>query len=154
MATMKEVPFVVRGALRFFFFSSRRRHTRLQGDWSSDVCSSDLDLLRRPAGRGEPRQGRERTRDEYARHLLPVRMREVRVVERLRRPRGETGDARDQLRREPPADERGGSGGRGARVWGDRAGDDPGGAGDGPPPPGGGGGAQPPGNQPTPPPAR
>src|SRR5688500_19802412 len=26
-----------------FFFSSRRRHTRLQGDWSSDVCSSDLD---------------------------------------------------------------------------------------------------------------
>src|SRR2546426_8117357 len=29
----------------FFFFSSRRRHTRLQGDWSSDVCSSDLDRL-------------------------------------------------------------------------------------------------------------
>src|SRR5256885_6755248 len=28
----------------FFFFSSRRRHTRLQGDWSSDVCSSDLQL--------------------------------------------------------------------------------------------------------------
>src|SRR3989454_887333 len=28
--------------LFFFFFSSRRRHTRLQGDWSSDVCSSDL----------------------------------------------------------------------------------------------------------------
>src|SRR5256885_7737937 len=28
--------------LDFFFFSSRRRHTRLQGDWSSDVCSSDL----------------------------------------------------------------------------------------------------------------
>src|SRR5256885_15815902 len=27
-----------------FFFSSRRRHTRLQGDWSSDVCSSDLCL--------------------------------------------------------------------------------------------------------------
>src|ERR1022692_5056415 len=26
----------------FFVFSSRRRHTRLQGDWSSDVCSSDL----------------------------------------------------------------------------------------------------------------
>src|SRR5256885_10069126 len=26
----------------FMFFSSRRRHTRLQGDWSSDVCSSDL----------------------------------------------------------------------------------------------------------------
>src|SRR5205807_3514595 len=25
-----------------FFISSRRRHTRLQGDWNSDVCSSDL----------------------------------------------------------------------------------------------------------------
>src|SRR5256885_3225554 len=29
------------GSLGMFFFSSRRRHTRLQGDWSSDVCSSD-----------------------------------------------------------------------------------------------------------------
>src|SRR5437762_13579703 len=28
----------------FFFFSSRRRHTRYIGDWSSDVCSSDLVL--------------------------------------------------------------------------------------------------------------
>src|SRR5438094_3026966 len=26
----------------YFFFSSRRRHTRSYGDWSSDVCSSDL----------------------------------------------------------------------------------------------------------------
>src|SRR5882724_2525517 len=26
----------------FFFFSSRRRHTRCLSDWSSDVCSSDL----------------------------------------------------------------------------------------------------------------
>src|SRR5690348_17544213 len=32
--------------LFFFFFSSRRRHTRWTGDWSSDVCSSDLWLLR------------------------------------------------------------------------------------------------------------
>src|SRR6266481_7282770 len=28
----------------FFFFSSRRRHTRWNCDWSSDVCSSDLEL--------------------------------------------------------------------------------------------------------------
>src|SRR5690606_40333935 len=28
--------------LVFFFFSSRRRHTRFSRDWSSDVCSSDL----------------------------------------------------------------------------------------------------------------
>src|SRR6266446_5888153 len=50
----------------FFFFSSRRRHTRLQGDWSSDVCSSDL-----------PRRGAEdaraagviRVRDALARDV-------------------------------------------------------------------------------------
>src|SRR6266702_5938578 len=29
----------------FFFFSSRRRHTRWPRDWSSDVCSSDLVLV-------------------------------------------------------------------------------------------------------------
>src|SRR6266853_4703796 len=29
----------------FFFFSSRRRHTRFDCDWSSDVCSSDLDRV-------------------------------------------------------------------------------------------------------------
>src|SRR5437660_3441628 len=29
--------------LYFFFFSSRRRHTRWPRDWSSDVCSSDLE---------------------------------------------------------------------------------------------------------------
>src|SRR5690625_6746397 len=28
--------------MRYFFFSSRRRHTRWPRDWSSDVCSSDL----------------------------------------------------------------------------------------------------------------
>src|SRR5260370_5266497 len=37
----------------FFFFSSRRRHTRFKCDWSSDVCSSDL-----PAG--ACRRGRRR----------------------------------------------------------------------------------------------
>src|SRR5207237_3664407 len=29
-------------SLSWFFFSSRRRHTRFKCDWSSDVCSSDL----------------------------------------------------------------------------------------------------------------
>src|SRR5256885_8769686 len=38
-----------------FFFSSRRRHTRLQGDWSSDVCSSDLCVS---SGSGAPRDVR------------------------------------------------------------------------------------------------
>src|SRR5262245_66088980 len=35
--------------LVYFFFSSRRRHTRCLSDWSSDVCSSDLELPRFPA---------------------------------------------------------------------------------------------------------
>src|SRR5437870_10910721 len=38
----------------FFFFSSRRRHTRWPRDWSSDVCSSDLDPRTDVAGRDEP----------------------------------------------------------------------------------------------------
>src|SRR5215208_8426205 len=53
--------------LFFFFFSSRRRHTRWPRDWSSDVCSSDLD--RRPLGarpgrrcRGADRCGARRDR--------------------------------------------------------------------------------------------
>src|SRR5699024_11663320 len=48
---------------RFFFFSSRRRHTRSKRDWSSDVCSSDLvsmKLGRKPLAR-RLRAGRERT---------------------------------------------------------------------------------------------
>src|SRR5690348_17625615 len=36
----------------FFFFSSRRRHTRWMGDWSSDVCSTDL--WARGAAKPEP----------------------------------------------------------------------------------------------------
>src|SRR5207245_6307536 len=32
------------------FFSSRRRHTRCYRDWSSDVCSSDLDFPQRVSG--------------------------------------------------------------------------------------------------------
>src|SRR5437660_5794213 len=39
----------------FFFFSSRRRHTRWPRDWSSDVCSSDLN-----GGRAQPRNEFER----------------------------------------------------------------------------------------------
>src|SRR3712207_7187883 len=35
----------------FFFFSSRRRHTRYWRDWSSDVCSSDLETTAGSGGR-------------------------------------------------------------------------------------------------------
>src|SRR5256885_2987861 len=44
----------ISGGVCVFFFSSRRRHTRLQGDWSSDVCSSDL------AGRARGARARSR----------------------------------------------------------------------------------------------
>src|SRR5689334_25234972 len=37
-----------------FFFSSRRRHTRWNCDWSSDVCSSDLAPARHPIERRVP----------------------------------------------------------------------------------------------------
>src|SRR5437867_11236430 len=59
--------------MRSFFFSSRRRHTRSYGDWSSDVCSSDL-----PGGDESARSGRleqQPVREEEARlggvHHLP-----------------------------------------------------------------------------------
>src|SRR5439155_17334644 len=42
-----------------FFFSSRRRHTRWPRDWSSDVCSSDLQI--------------EEYRDRFGRYLGRVR---------------------------------------------------------------------------------
>src|SRR5262245_65218438 len=62
----------------FFFFSSRRRHTRCLSDWSSDVCSSDLDIegdagsiaergqfrnIRAAARRAAARRGRRPQRD-------------------------------------------------------------------------------------------
>src|SRR5256885_7061401 len=53
--------------LCFFFFSSRRRHTRLQGDWSSDVCSSDLAAP--PPGL----RGRTPTRPRTSRPAAPTR---------------------------------------------------------------------------------
>src|SRR2546426_5326426 len=58
----------------FFFFSSRRRHTRLQGDWSSDVCSSDLcasvkGVITEPRmARRKPRHGGDHLRGD-----LPAR---------------------------------------------------------------------------------
>src|SRR2546429_6317283 len=38
----RAVSHYIRHSTYFFFFSSRRRHTRCSRDWSSDVCSSDL----------------------------------------------------------------------------------------------------------------
>src|SRR5438876_4436089 len=44
----------------FFFFSSRRRHTRWTGDWSSDVCSSDLLQVGHQKRRGDALPGNVR----------------------------------------------------------------------------------------------
>src|SRR5437764_9713514 len=55
--------FIVKYIL-FFFFSSRRRHTRYIGDWSSDVCSSDLG---HPAGERDVRQPHHRLRHDGGR---------------------------------------------------------------------------------------
>src|SRR5438270_9682651 len=42
----------------YFFFSSRRRHTRFDCDWSSDVCSSDLDVRLAATGRSDEQEVR------------------------------------------------------------------------------------------------
>src|SRR5690348_18226269 len=64
-----------------FFFSSRRRHTRWTGDWSSDVCSSDL-------AHADPGAVRRRRRGIPARQI----------------PRRRTGGAAGLLRLFLPAD--------------------------------------------------
>src|SRR5436189_3768581 len=52
----------------FFFFSSRRRHTRYIGDWSSDVCSSDL---------GKERVGLDDDAEPWAVLFVPSALRET-----------------------------------------------------------------------------
>src|SRR2546427_1110522 len=68
----------------FFFFSSRRRHTRFDCDWSSDVCSSDLE------GGGRDR-GRAPARHHHGREQLRVRHRD------RRRPREDLRPGRDHV---------------------------------------------------------
>src|SRR3712207_7660606 len=89
--------------LVFFFFSSRRRHTRYWRDWSSDVCSSDLKLIAHASvkpctsgsaplagclaplvqGKGELLFRRPLTADEVARYV-EVRSEERRVGKECR----------------------------------------------------------------------
>src|SRR2546422_3085250 len=60
----------------FFFFSSRRRHTRCSRDWSSDVCSSDLPTgwpqrSARDRRRSRGRRGERQQRLPHLRRRLP-----------------------------------------------------------------------------------
>src|SRR5260370_28354286 len=79
----------------FFFFSSRRRHTRFKCDWSSDVCSSDLNrrlsaarpivfavLVRRShtrgkTGSGHPARIAELQRDIRRRSCLTMAVKKI-----------------------------------------------------------------------------
>src|SRR5207245_3378848 len=77
----------------YFFFSSRRRHTSCYRDWSSDVCSSDLDLLSRVSVQslraGERRNARQQVAFTF------------RILQRERRISFEPGNFRyDTLRSE------------------------------------------------------
>src|SRR5690606_39691645 len=70
----------------FFFFSSRRRHTRFSRDWSSDVCSSDL-LLQAAGG------------EEQARSKLSSLRLGARLVSRIAAPKDPTDSGSSRRRR-------------------------------------------------------
>src|SRR5437879_12515887 len=77
-----------------FFFSSRRRHTRYIGDWSSDVCSSDLGSIALDLC-GEPlllEHGDQPGAQRFAKlEEVPVRPRTAKL--------GQGGDGRSQIGR-------------------------------------------------------
>src|SRR5260370_18208353 len=56
----------------FFFFSSRRRHTRFKCDWSSDVCSSDLPRCRTLMGNDLNLFERMAARRQFAEHEAAI----------------------------------------------------------------------------------
>src|SRR5690606_15119213 len=58
-----------------FFFSSRRRHTRFSRDWSSDVCSSDLEIRQRIGELAELVGLEERIDDKVKTYSLGMRQR-------------------------------------------------------------------------------
>src|SRR4030043_57796 len=75
----------------FFFFSSRRRHTRCSRDWSSDVCSSDLELQARwETGRAATVQ--RRNEDLRSCHRLGASSRYFSIPDCIYRRHPHTGD--------------------------------------------------------------
>src|SRR5690606_7586243 len=75
----------------FFCFSSRRRHTRFSRDWSSDVCSSDLEAQRAVLARAVAQEAPVLLLDEPTASLdLGHAVEVLEVVEDLRRDGGLT----------------------------------------------------------------
>src|SRR5256885_11055912 len=74
-----------------FFFTSRRRHTRLQGDWSSDVCSSDLHV------HGEGRAARSAMTDSP---IMTLRKEYDAIARQLEGGGGTAGAEREAAKRE------------------------------------------------------
>src|SRR5882762_11218778 len=66
----------------FFFFSSRRRHTRFKCDWSSDVCSSDLNGQGRCVITLDPRD--KKPGQQAYQGIVPLRSEERRVGKECR----------------------------------------------------------------------
>src|SRR5256886_753004 len=104
MLSMRYVTMSVANGIKLFhfFFSSRRRHTRFDCDWSSDVCSSDL--IEDHIGELEAVAQLGQREGVAARHhpVADVRLREARAqvhlrrATRVRRPaRGKRGEQRD-----------------------------------------------------------
>src|SRR2546427_9072619 len=86
------------GVWYFFFFSSRRRHTRFDCDWSSDVSSSDLELASRVAGDSLREHGVCRFVG-YEEGVDEFRQRAEQVAELLRQRLGETRNLFTQIGR-------------------------------------------------------
>src|SRR5699024_12857524 len=96
----------------FFFFSSRRRHTRSKRDWSSDVCSSDLGRIR-PRTKGRSCVAGFGHQDEHSQALRPGTRQprsEERRVGKECRARGATATEKEkeEQRRERRGRQRGG----------------------------------------------
>src|SRR5690606_40779196 len=89
----------------WFFFSSRRRHTRFSRDWSSDVCSSDLHgdhQLRQVVQQRDQLVPVQTSLDSLAQglRLFPLRLALLQIVEQTEQHRLHTfGDGRSEERR-------------------------------------------------------
>src|SRR5256885_12768152 len=83
----------------FFFFSSRRRHTRLQGDWSSDVCSSDLNCIEETNRRREKQVAYNEAHGITPKTIQKALPEDLRTIYGLSAEEGSVIDARSEERR-------------------------------------------------------